>query len=144
MTKSLPFGLLCFCATYIGLSLVAAWGLPDSGWATSAWVNIFVVSGLISACAVALALTAGRLTLAATAICGLAIQLMVVALLVAIYVSLSSQARGTITWPPLLGSWLIRVWPEWLGEIAAAGIWPVVWLTVFRRLAPGFGAAARS
>ena len=62
MTKSSPTGLFCFCVTYIGLSLVAAWALPDAGWVASTWANIFIVSGLVATCAVAFGLIAGRLT----------------------------------------------------------------------------------
>lgn len=141
MTLSLPLGLLCFGVTYVGLSLLAAWRLPGAGWLASAWLNVLVVSAVAAGGAVVLGLSVGRLTPTATAICAFVIQVAGIATIIGLYVALSSRGQGTVVWPPLLGSALLRVWPSWLAGVVAGTVWPVVWLLVFRRVAPRLAPA---
>ena|SRR6185312_11106362 len=144
MTRSLSTGLACFVLSYVTLSLLAAWLLPDQGWLATDWANNIIICAVVALCSVLIGLAVGRLTVASTVICGLLIYIVVFAVIVGLSVSLSSRGTGSIVWPPLLGAALGR---HWLGLLAGAvsGIaWPVIWLLVFRRIAPRLAPSASS
>jgi hypothetical protein len=136
MTKSLSVGLACFSFSYIALSLLGAWLLPDQGWLSSIWISYLPVNGLVALCAVLIGFSAGRLSVTGTALCALVIYILVFVITIGLLVAISSRGKGTLVWPPLLGAALAREWVGWVvGFVAGVG-WPVLWLLVCRRLSP--------
>lgn len=144
MTKSSLIGLTYFGISYLALALLAGWLLPDKGWLATDWANYFVIYAVVTLCSVLIGLTAGRLTVPGTAICSLLIQATVIAVIIGVYVALSSGGTGTVVWPPLVGASLTSVWLTWLAGVIAGVLWPVVWLLVFRRVTPRLAASASS
>ena len=144
MNKSLHLGLLFFGVSYVALSMLVAWALPDEGWLASNWTNFFLLSVAVAGCSVFLGLVGGRLTPNSVGICSFVIQVAVVATTLGLLVALSSRGTGTFVWPPLLGAALARNWLGLSASFVAGIIWPVVWVLVLRRaaarLAPGIGS----
>ena len=136
MTKSLRVGLTCFGLSYVALSLLAAWLLPDHGWLATGWANSIIVCAVVALCSVLIGLAAGRLAVASTAICGLLIYLAVFAVTIGLSAWISSRGTGNLVWPPLLGPALGRHWLGLLASAVAGIAWPVIWLLAFRRIAP--------
>lgn len=136
MKKSLPIGLACFSLSYIALSLLGAWLLPDQGWASSMWVTYLPVNGVAALCAVLVGFSIGRLNVAGTVLCALIIYALVFIVTIGLLVAISSRGTGTVVWPPLLGPALARDWLGWVVGLVAGVAWPVFWLLVYQRVSP--------